>query len=126
MQYEATSPDEYLNLLDHDWRREKILAIRELLFRLGPELHEGIEYKMLSYRLGQQSILALNAQKGYVSLYVGNIKKVDTQGQILQNVKMGKGCIRLSKSVRLEETRLEQFLSKLLEMARTQQDIGCH
>ena len=42
-----------------------------------PELIEQIEYNMLSYRYGQNSIFYLNAQKAYVSLYVGNIDKID-------------------------------------------------
>lgn len=72
MQYEATSPEEYVELLENDWRKEKLLQIRELILKYGSELEEGILYKMLAYSAGGTQVLGLNAQKLYVSLYVGS------------------------------------------------------
>ncbi|WP_313467869.1 DUF1801 domain-containing protein, partial [Carnobacterium sp.] len=74
MQYEATSPEEYVELLENDWRKEKLLQIRELILKYGPELEEGILYKMLAYSDGETQVFGLNAQKLYVSLYVGSIQ----------------------------------------------------
>lgn len=67
MQYEAKNPNEYLDQLENDWRKDKLEQIREMIKSNGPDLKEGIEYKMLCYSNGKQSIFHLNAQKAYVS-----------------------------------------------------------
>ena len=110
MQYDVTTPDEYLEVLQKDWRREKILEIRQILLNQTPALTEGIEYKMLSYGLNGINIFHLNAQQNYVSLYVGNIDKVDGAEAMLQPFNRGKGCIRISKSINLAETRIRDFI----------------
>ncbi len=53
MQYDVTTPAEYLEGLDDDWRREKLHQIRALLLSKAPDIAEGIDYKMLSYRDGE-------------------------------------------------------------------------
>jgi hypothetical protein len=55
MYYEAHAPDEYLSELEDDWRKEKLIAVREMIMRNEPELVEGIEYKMLSYGNGEKT-----------------------------------------------------------------------
>ena len=47
MQYEAQSPAEYLEMLEADWRKDKLLKVRDLIIQSGPELTESIAYKML-------------------------------------------------------------------------------
>jgi uncharacterized protein YdhG (YjbR/CyaY superfamily) len=108
MQYSANNPSEYLSALESDWRKEKLLEIREMILHLN--LEEGMEYKMLNYRLKGKSIFHLNAQKGYVSLYVGNIEKVPESKTLLEGFNLGKGCVRISKSQKLEQTGLHQFI----------------
>ena len=49
MQYDAKNSEEYLELLEDDWRKEKLLAIRKMIFAYAPELEEVIRYKMLNY-----------------------------------------------------------------------------
>ncbi|MEE9445304.1 MAG: DUF1801 domain-containing protein [Cocleimonas sp.] len=53
MQYDVTTPSEYIQVLDNDWRREKLLEIRALIKLTAPELQEGISYKMLCYGDGK-------------------------------------------------------------------------
>jgi uncharacterized protein YdhG (YjbR/CyaY superfamily) len=48
MQYDASTPTEYLQLLEPDWRKDKLLEIRTLIKKHGPELKEGIRYGALS------------------------------------------------------------------------------
>ncbi len=111
MQYNATNPDDYLNQLDNDWRKEKLLWIRNVL--LGYDaLDEGMEYKMLRYGNKEKSLFHLNAQKNYVSLYVGETQKIDPSGQLLEGFDLGKGCIRIKKSLDLEGTELKEFINK--------------
>ncbi len=48
MQYEASTPEAYRSALEPDWRKEKLEQLRKLIITCGPELEEGIQYKMLS------------------------------------------------------------------------------
>ncbi len=125
MQYDVKNSDEYLALLEDDWRKEKLLAIREMILDYAPELEEVIRYKMLNYGKDDNYVLALNAQKHYVSLYVGTIDKVENAESLLEGYNYGKGCIRVKKSIKVEDTDLEQFIHKTLDMWRAGEDIDC-
>ena len=124
MQYNATNPDDYLNQLDNDWRKEKLLWIRNVL--LGYDaLDEGMEYKMLRYGNKEKSLFHLNAQKNYVSLYVGDTQKIDPSGQLLEGFDLGKGCIRIKKSLDLEGTQLKEFINKAVLKRTEGLDTSC-
>ena len=125
MQYDAKNPEEYLQLLEEDWRKEKLLEIREMITDYAPELDETIRYKMLNYGKNDNYILALNAQKHYVSLYAGTINKVQNAENLLAGYNYGKGCIRIKKSVKIEETGLEEFIHKTIDMWRSGEDTDC-
>ena len=125
MLYDVATPEEYIAALDEDWRKEKLLVIRQMIKDAAPDVVEGIKYKMLSYADEKGVFLQLNAQKGYVSLYVGNASKVDPEGELLKGLNVGKGCVRLSKSVKPENTRIEEFIGRSIQMWKTGQDIDC-
>jgi len=125
MQYDAKNSDEYLELLEDDWRKEKLLAIREMILAFAPELEEVIRYKMLNYGKDDKYVFALNAQKHYVSLYVGTIDKVENAESLLAGYNYGKGCIRVKKSIKIEDTGLEQFIQKTVDMWRAGEDTSC-
>jgi uncharacterized protein YdhG (YjbR/CyaY superfamily) len=114
MQYEAKTPKEYLEKLEDDWRKVKLEKIRAMIKNQGPSLKEDIEYKMLSYRNEEKNIFHLNAQSAYVSLYVGNIDKVENAQELLKDFDKGKGCIRIKKTVDLSKTGLEAFIQKTI------------
>lgn len=38
MQYDANNPEEYIEMLEDDWRKEKLLAIWQLIFDKAPEI----------------------------------------------------------------------------------------
>ncbi|MDR9417112.1 MAG: DUF1801 domain-containing protein [Gracilimonas sp.] len=116
MQYEVSTPTEYFEKLEDDWRKEKLLKVRDLILKHGPELKERIEYKMLSYAYNDKSVFNLNAQRAYVSLYVGTIKKVNNAQTLLKDLDTGKGCIRIKKSVELKETGLEEFIRETINI----------
>ncbi|NBC24515.1 MAG: DUF1801 domain-containing protein [Bacteroidetes bacterium] len=125
MQYEAKTPSEYLNKLDSDWRKEQLEQVRQIIKNQGPELIEGIEYKMLCYKRGGKSIFHLNAQRNYVSLYVGTINKVENAEELLSAFSTGKGCIRIKKSVNLPETGLEEFIKRTIALWERGGDTDC-
>lgn len=125
MQYEATTPKEYFALLDDDWRKEKLLIVRGFIMEYAPELEEGIQYKMLCYRSGSTNVFSLNAQKSYVSLYVGDIGKIKNAQELLTGFNYGKGCIRIKKSVDLHHSKLEDFIKNAIDTWRSGGDISC-
>jgi uncharacterized protein YdhG (YjbR/CyaY superfamily) len=125
MQYDAKNAEEYLALLEEDWRKEKLLAIRQMIIAYAPELEEVIRYKMLNYGKDDNYIFALNAQKHYVSLYVGTIDKIENAETLLTGYNYGKGCIRVKKSIKIEDTGLEQFIHKTVDMWRAGEDTAC-
>lgn len=67
MLYDAKTPVEYLELLEEDWRKDKLLELREILLS-EPGIMEGIKYKMLSYADEKGIMFQLNAQKNYVEV----------------------------------------------------------
>ena len=125
MQYDAKNPEAYLEMLEDDWRKEKLLAIRQMIIAYAPELDEVIRYKMLNYGKEDNYVFALNAQKQYVSLYVGTIEKVENAEILLAGYKYGKGCIRVKKSIKIEDSGLEQFIHKTVDMWRAGEDTAC-
>lgn len=116
MQYEAKTPKEYIELLENDWRKDKLMLVREMIKKHGPDLVERIEYKMLSYAKNEKSVFNLNAQRAYASLYVGSINKVDNAQELLKGFDIGKGCIRIKKKVSIPETGLEEFIKRTIEI----------
>jgi hypothetical protein len=125
MQYDVSTPDEYLAVLEPDWRRDTLVSLRALVQEHAPELTESIRYKMLSYDDARGAVFALNAQKGYVSFYVGSAAKVDPGGALLGGLDCGKGCIRFTKSVKVAETGIGAFIARAAGMRRAGGDVDC-
>ena len=126
MQYDVKTPAEYMAALDDDWRREQVTEIRTIIGEQAPDLVEGINYKMLSYGDGKDNVVFhLNAQKSYVSFYVGDTKKIDPSGELLEGINCGKGCLRFKKSQKLSDTRLDEFIAKTVELWRAGEDVYC-
>jgi len=125
MQYNASTPAEYLDQLPNDWRKAKLLHIRDWIKQHAPEANEFIDYKMLAYGSEQAGLFHLNAQKNYVSLYVGDTTKIDESGALLEGLDCGKGCIRIKKSVDVANTQLELFIKKAIALWKLEVDLGC-
>jgi uncharacterized protein YdhG (YjbR/CyaY superfamily) len=125
VQYDAKTPSEYLNMLDTDWRKAKLLEIRKLIKKHGPELKEGINYGMLGDAHRNGGGFALNAQKNSVNFYVGTARKIDPDGALLAGLDVGKGCIRFKKTTAVADTRFEEFIKKAVTMLRNGADCGC-
>ena len=125
MLYDVKTPSEYISQLDDDWRRETLEEIRAIIKQKAPQLEESIHYKMLGYGVGDKLAFHLNAQRGYVSLYVGNASKVDPSGELLKGLNVGKGCIRFTKSKKVAETDIDKFIATAFEKWRKGEDIDC-
>jgi uncharacterized protein YdhG (YjbR/CyaY superfamily) len=125
MQYDAQTPTEYLSMLDEDWRKARLMAIRELILSHPAKVAEVVDYKMLGYQVGGKVVCHLNAQAAYVAFYVGNIEKVDPKGDMLPGLSLGKGCVRFKKKDELGDSRIDEFIDKALRMADEGRDIDC-
>lgn len=125
MLYNAQTPADYISLLDDDWRRETLLQLRALITAQAPELDETIHYKMLGYGSGDNYVFHLNAQKGYVSLYVGNASKIDPDGVFLNGLNVGKGCVRFSKTKSVSETRIDAFIGRAVDLWKAGVNVDC-
>lgn len=125
MQYDVSTPEEYLEALDNDWHKEKLVELRNIILSTSSDIVEGINYKMLSYADDTGIICHLNAQKNYVGLYVGNAQKIDTDGSLLAGLDCGKGCIRFKKSNDTSAENIEAFINKAVQLWKDGADIGC-
>jgi uncharacterized protein YdhG (YjbR/CyaY superfamily) len=125
MQYDVETAQEYLHALADDWRREKVEELRAIIMECDPDLREEIRYKMLAYCHEGDIVFGLNAQKGYVSLYVGDAKKIDPEGGLLKGLSVGKGCIRFAKSKRIAATGIREFIERTVAMVRRGEDVYC-
>lgn len=125
MQYEAQTTTDYLSELEVDWRKQKLLEIRALIQSKAVNYTECISYKMLGYKDDSGIVFHLNAQKNFVGLYVGDIKKIDIDGSLLAGLDLGKGCIRIKKSTLLKETRIEEFIDRAIGFRNQGKDIEC-
>ncbi len=125
MQYDVSSPKEYLQSLEAGWRKTKLQQLRELILRQDAKLIESISYKMLCFKLDDKTVFHLNAQRSYVSLYCGNIEKIDPKGQLLNGLSTGKGCVRFTKTKEVMTESVEEFVSKAVRLARKGADLSC-
>ncbi|WP_100640819.1 iron chaperone [Alteromonas facilis] len=125
MQYDVSDPQEYLAQLEPDWRKDKLLELRSMIVQHCDAIEETINYKMLCFRLKDTVLFHLNAQKGYVSLYCGDTKKIAPNGVLLDGLNVGKGCIRFSKTKALADTRIEEFIKCTISLFKEGKDVSC-
>lgn len=125
----AATPEAYLAELDDDWRKVTLLALRALIHQHAPHWQEGMAYKMLGYRHtagdDDDPVMCLNAQKQYVSLYVGNAHTIDPDGSLLRGLDVGKGCIRFKRKHAVEDTQIDAFIARAVKLHGEGVDIGC-
>ena len=82
--------------MEDDWRKERLLEIREVFWAV-PGASEGMQYKMQHYAVGNESLGLLNAQKGYVAVYMDDLGELDPDGALRADLDCGKGCVRVKK-----------------------------
>lgn len=124
MQYQASSPEQYLSMLDNDWRKDTLLALRQVILSQINGLDESIHYKMLGYAIKDDFLFHLNAQKHFVGLYVGNIEKIPNHVALLDGLDCGKGCIRFKKKNPVNQD-ITEFIKQVYSQWQQGADIGC-
>jgi uncharacterized protein YdhG (YjbR/CyaY superfamily) len=86
--------DEYLADLDPD-RKEALGRIRSMMLETIPGVVEAMKYRMPTYEL-KDVVSAMASQKYYMSLYMNPIL-VEKYKSELENLNIGKSCIRFKK-----------------------------
>ena len=104
MIHTATSPDEYLRVLPDDWRKERLLHVREMLLA-QPGATEGMRYGMLGYDLNEKHLAVMNVQRRYVSLYMDSLSDLDPNGDLLEGMDYGRACLRIKKTTDMARVR---------------------
>lgn len=125
MQYNVNNAEEYFENLEDDWRKSTLKQVRSMILSNDHGLQEGIQYKMLCYGVEGNNVFHLNAQKNYVSLYVGDINKIENAEALLSEFDKGKGCIRIKKNIHLPDTRLNEFISQTIKYWQEGGDTTC-
>ena len=104
MIHEAANSEEFLSVIEDDWRKERLLEIRDI-FLAVPKVQEAMQYKMLHYSVGAASLGLLNAQKGYVAIYMDDLAALDPDGTLRVGLVCGKSCVRVKKRTDMERVR---------------------
>lgn len=127
MEYHANTPDEYISAVrnDNDWRLEKLESMRALIKSKAPEIVEDIKGSVLRQSDTARVLCCLHAQKNHVGLYVGEVKTIDADGKLLNGIDVGKGCIRIKKSLVIADTRIEEFVEQAVALWKTGVDLSC-
>lgn len=125
MQYDVKSAAEYLQNLESDWRKDKLMKLREMILQQDDNIVEDIEYKMLRFHLNGKTIFHLNAQKNYVSLYTGDLSKLQGGNYSLEEFDKGKGCLRVKKKNDSLNGNILGFIQQAVKQVIEGHDISC-
>jgi uncharacterized protein YdhG (YjbR/CyaY superfamily) len=125
MQYDVENSKEYIEALTDDWRKSRLLEIRQIILSSSPLIEESIQYKMLAFGTRDNILFHLNAQSAYVSLYVSDINKIDEGGHYLGGLSLGKGCIRFRKSDEIAGSQIDLFIKKAVDYWIQKKDLSC-
>ncbi|MDM7862094.1 DUF1801 domain-containing protein [Alteromonas sp. ASW11-36] len=117
MQHNCESPQAYMASLDQDWRKALIEDISASIRSLAPDSVPFIKYGMLAFgtpeaavQVDGDAICCMNAQKNYVSVYVGDVKRVDPTGAVFQTFDCGRSCVRIKRTKAAQTDTIQQLL----------------
>lgn len=111
------NPDEYIAGVD-ERRRADVVALDALITEAAPNLERGIQYGMLAY--GDTALIALAAQKRYLSLYVSCEKDGEylagSYADRLPKASIGKSCVRFTALDRVDVDVLREMITEAARM----------
>jgi len=111
MQSKAKNVNNYLQEVPEE-RREALEKLRELCLKHLKGYDESMEYGMPSYRQsGGEVEVAFASQKSYISLYILKEEVMNKHRESLKGLNLGKGCIRYTKSEKIDFNIVEQLLA---------------
>ena len=118
------TPDEYIESIPDERRRNDIRRLHEMIRRAAPNLEPSVEaggigygtyhYRYATGREGDAAIIALSSRKQYISLYVsatvGDKYLPETYVDRLPKADIGKVCVRIKRLTDVDESVLEQLI----------------
>ncbi len=116
MQSTAKNVSEYLDEVPAE-RATALAKLRDLCLASLLNFEESMVYGMPSYSRNQTVEVAFASQKNYISLYILRTDVMNAHSDLLnvKGVNLGKGCIRYSRSERIDFTVVESMLKATQE-----------
>ena len=110
MQSKAITVNDYLKEVPSE-RLEAIKKIRKLCREELKGYKESMRYGMPSYGKNEMVEVAFNSQKNYIALYILKTEVVKKHREDLKGISVGKGCIRYTKSEKIDFAVVRKMLS---------------
>ena len=105
-----------MEILEKDWRLETLEKLRAYIREDHPDLIEMVVEGVLGYGKHDDKAFYLHVQKQHVGVYVGDAARIDTDGSLLDGLDVGKGCVRIRKSVDVDKSEIREFISRTVAM----------
>lgn len=111
MQSKAKTVDIYLEEVPTE-RQEALAKLRDLCRSALKGFDESMAYGMPSYSRDDEVEVAFASQKNYISLYILKQEVMETYKDKVagKGISFGKGCIRYSKSEKIDFEIVEKML----------------
>jgi uncharacterized protein YdhG (YjbR/CyaY superfamily) len=110
VQSSALTVDAYFADLPAD-RAEAMHRIRRACVAQLAGWEERMQWGMPGYGPpGSDAVISFNSQKGYISLYIGNVVLEKYRGQ-LKKASLGKSCIRYKKPTEIDFDLVDSMLA---------------
>jgi uncharacterized protein YdhG (YjbR/CyaY superfamily) len=111
MKSKATTVEEYLAHVPEE-RHQALETLRTLCLEELAGYEEGMQYGMPSYsRDGSAVEVAYASQKNYISLYIMRQSVVKANAHLLEDLPVGKSCIRFKRPEQVDPTVVRPLLS---------------
>lgn len=104
----AKTVAEFLDQLPAD-RRAILEPLVETVRRVAPQAAESMEFRMPTWKLGEEIVCALNSQKNYVSFYISDQTHAEC-AELLKGLDCGKVCIRFRRAEQLPPAAVAQLV----------------
>lgn len=108
MKYDVENIEEYLEVLPVE-RKILIKKLISLVHEYFPGLEGNLQYGMPTF----EPVCAMASQKNYISVYIHHTELVEKYKNDLNNLKVGKSCIRFKKKEELPEKTIRKIFSEL-------------
>ena len=124
MQYDVSSPEEYLEALDHDWRKDRLWRSEDSSSSTAPSLRRAFSTKCSAMAVEIGS-LRPQCPKG-IRQFVRGFNRQDRKCQRLAGVLQHReGMYSDQEVVDVRSTGLEEFIKKTIDLWRNGQDTSC-
>jgi uncharacterized protein YdhG (YjbR/CyaY superfamily) len=110
MRSSATSVTDYLKTVPAE-RKVVLVKLRKFCVEHLKGFEETMEYEMPSYKRNDVVEVGFNSQKNFIALYILRKDVLDKYRNEMKGLSISKGCIRYSKSEKLNFEIIEKLLT---------------